>query len=154
MMQRRSFLKTLIISSTMLFTSIGGLLKPLVALAERNKEAFSAHTETEAITKLFPEQEIIPSKAIKIGVYDLVENGAVVPVKIDTDLPNVESIAIFVEKNPNPLIANFNLSPECSGFIATRIKMAESADIIAIVKSRDQLYAARKYVEVIEGGCG
>jgi predicted secreted protein len=53
-----------------------------------------------------------------------------------------------------PLIANFKLHPLCQGFIETRIKMGESSDIIAVVRTDDQLYSARKFVEVIAGGCG
>ncbi|MBI4005904.1 MAG: thiosulfate oxidation carrier protein SoxY [Gammaproteobacteria bacterium] len=150
---RRFFLKALIAGSTLL-VGLGGLLKPLIAFAERNKEAFSAKTEAEAIAEFFTNQDIIPSDAIKIGVHDLVENGAVVPVEINTGFPEASSITILVEKNPNPLIANFDLSPECSGFIATRIKMAESSDIIVVVRSQKKLFSARKFVEVIEGGCG
>ncbi|MCK5104042.1 MAG: hypothetical protein KAR17_14555, partial [Cyclobacteriaceae bacterium] len=98
--------------------------------------------------------EVTPSDAITIGVHDLVENGSVVPLKIKTDLPNVESITILVEKNPNPMIANFNLAPACTGFIATRIKVAEPSYITAIVKSEGKLFSTKKFVEVIEGGCG
>jgi len=150
---RRFFLKALIAGSALL-VGLGGLLKPLIAFAKRNKEAFSAKTEAEAIAEFFTNQDIISSDAIKIGVHDLVENGAVVPVEINTGLPEASSITILVEKNPNPLIANFDLGPECSGFIATRIKMAESSDIIVVVRSQKQLFSARKFVEVIEGGCG
>ncbi len=153
-MQRRLFLKQVISGAALLVTGIGGMLKPLLALAEWNTEAFSATTEGDAIAKFFPGRSITASDAVKIGTYDLVENGAVVPVKIDTDKPDVRTITILVEKNPNPLIASFNLSPECSGFIATRIKMDKSSDIIAVVESQGELYSARKFVEVLEGGCG
>ena len=93
------------------------------------------------------------SKQITIGVHDLVENGAVVPVKINSDLPGVTSISIVVEKNPNPLIAHFELSPKCRAFVATRIKVGAPSELVAIVKSNGKLYKASKYVEVVEGGC-
>ena len=150
---RRVFLKALMAGSA-LIAGLGSLLKPLVAFAERNNGAFSAETEAGAIAKIFPDQNITPSDAIKFNVNDLIENGAVVPVEITTSLPETSSITILVEKNPNPLIANFNLGPECSGFIATRIKMAKSSDIVAVVRSQGKLFSARKFVEVIEGGCG
>ena len=130
------------------------MLKPLLAFADRSMDAFSAETEVNALAEFFPGLEVTPSDAITIGVHDLVENGAVVPVKIKTDLPNVESITILVEKNPNPLIANFNLSPECEGFVATRIKVGEPSTITAIIKSDGKLFSTKKFVEVIEGGCG
>ena len=151
---RRNFISRLVSGSTIILASVGGLLKPLLAYADRNMDAFSAETEADALAEFFPGLEVTPSDAITIGVHDLVENGAVVPVKVNTDLPNVESITILVEKNPNPLIANFNLSPACTGFIATRIKVAEPSMITAVVKSNGKLFSTKKFVEVVEGGCG
>ncbi len=126
----------------------------MIALARWNVDAFSAITEQDAIAKFFPGQSVQPSDAIKIGAYDFVENGAVVPVKVDTDLPDIKSITLLVDKNPNPLIASFNFAPGGSGFIATRIKMNGPSNIIAIVNSGGKLFSTRKFVEVAEGGCG
>jgi len=150
---RRNFISWLLSGTTITLASVGGLLKPLLAFADWNMGAFSAETEADALAEFFPGLEIMASDAITIGVHDLVENGAVVPVKVKTDLPNVESITILVEKNPNPLIANFNLSPECTGFVATRIKVGEPSTITAIIKSDGKLFSTKKFVEVIEGGC-
>lgn len=153
-MRRRSFLKLFASCSTLLVSGIYGILKPLTALADWNTDAFSATTKQDAIEKFFPDKTIMPDDSINIGVYDLVENGAVVPVKIETEKTDVDSITILVEHNPNPLIASFNLGKECPGFIATRIKMDKSSDIIAVIESQGKLYSARKFVEVLEGGCG
>jgi len=38
--------------------------------------------------------------------------------------------------------------------ITGRIKMAKTADIVAIVKSNGKLYTAKKGVKVTLGGCG
>lgn len=151
---RRFFVKTFCAITGMIIFGLGEFFKPVIAFAQRNAGAFSAESETDAIAGLFPGQQLVPSDAIQIDVHDLVENGAVVPITINTDLTAIDSISILVEKNPNPLIAKFNLGPECSGFIATRIKVAEPSDIIAIVESEGTLYSGRKFVEVIEGGCG
>lgn len=151
---RRSFLTRSLCLLAALTTGITGLLQPLLALAERNSKAFAAETEKDALAELFPGQEVVTSDAIHIEAHDVIENGAVVPLSITTKLPAAESITILVEKNPNPIIARFNLGPGCSGFIATRIKVAQPSDIIAIVQSQGRLYSARKFVEVIVGGCG
>ena len=151
---RRNFISRLLSGSTLILAGVSGLLKPLLAFADRNMDAFSAETEIDALTEFFPGLEATPSDAITISVHDLVENGAVVPIKVKTDLPNVESITILVEKNPNPLIASFNLTPACTGFIATRIKVAEPSMITVVVKSNGKLFSTKKFVEVVEGGCG
>ncbi|GJM04953.1 MAG: thiosulfate oxidation carrier protein SoxY [marine bacterium B5-7] len=133
---------------------ISSLFKPMAAFAKWNEAAFSAVDLDEAIAAYFPDQEIKESGEITIGVHAIVENGAVVPVKIKTDLPKLESITIFVDKNPNPLIANFDLFPGCLGFVSTRIKIQESSNIIVTVKSDGAIFSARTFIEVHEGGCG
>ena len=144
---RRNFISRLISGAAIIVAGVGGLLKPIFAFADRNVDAFNAETESDALSEFFPGLAVTPSDAITIGVHDLVENGAVVPIKVNTTLPNVESISIMVEKNPNPLIANFNLTPACAGFV-------EPSNITAIVKSNGKLFSTTKFVEVIEGGCG
>jgi len=150
-MLRRDTLKYLASSSMILVT---GLLKPITALAKWNDAAFSAVDYDEAIAAYFPNQKIKESEQISIGVHDVVENGAVVPIKIKTDLPKIESITIFVDKNPNPLIANFDLFPGCVGFISTRIKIQQASTIIATVKSDGMVFSTKKFIDVHEGGCG
>lgn len=152
--KRRHFLACSLKSAAFIAAGLTGLLQPLVALAKRNTEAFQAGTESDALAQLFPDREIMPSTKIVIGVHDLVENGAVVPVSIETSLPGVSSISVLADKNPNPLIARFNLTPPCQGFIATRLKVAEPSNIVAVVESDGKLYSARKFIEVVAGGCG
>ena len=149
-MLRRDTLK-LIASISLLFA---GLTRPLLAFAKWNKAAFTATTFEDAINAYFPEQKIIDSDQINIGVHPVVENGAVVPVKVETTIENPLSITLFVDKNPNPLIANFDLSPNSIGFISTRIKVQEPSNIIATVKTDNAVYITRTFIEVHEGGCG
>lgn len=152
--RRRIFIIRTLKSAAIIAAGLTGLLRPLVALAARNTAAFTADSETGALAQLFPDREIMPSEKITIGAHDLVENGAVVPVSIETSLPDVSSISVLADKNPNPLIAKFNLTPQCEGFIATRLKVAEPSNIVAVVESGGNLYSARKYIEVVAGGCG
>lgn len=152
--RRRRFLSYSLKSFVLISAGMTGLFRPLLAMVNRNDDAFRADTESDALAQLFPGREIHPSTRIEIGVHDLIENGAVVPVNIETSLPHVSSIAILADKNPNPLIAKFNLTPPCRGFIATRLKVAEPSHIVAVVESDGKIYSARKFVEVVAGGCG
>ncbi len=149
-MLRRNILKGLATGSLLL----SGLLKPLRVLAKWNQTAFDATDYNEALDQYFPGQELQETEQIKISVRPVIENGAVVPVKIKTDITNAESITIFVDKNPTPLIANFDLFPACLGFISTRIKMQKPSNIIVVVKADDKLFTTKTFVEVHEGGCG
>jgi sulfur-oxidizing protein SoxY len=78
------------------------------------------------------------------------------PIKIHTDLVGVESINLIAEKNPVPLplVASFKLAAGVvEPFITTRIKLAESSYVIALVKAQGKFYIASKLVKVIESGC-
>ena len=88
-MIRRVFLKILTSSTVVL---VSGLTTPIRLLAEWNESAFSAKNIDSAINSYFPNKEIKRSDRIKVEIYDEVENGAVVPVKINTDLENVKTI--------------------------------------------------------------
>ena len=149
-MLRRDTLKYLTSASLIL---LSGLLKPLSALAKWNEAAFSATDFDDAVSHYFPGQKIRESDQITISVHAVVENGAVVPVKIKTDLAKPESITIFIDKNPNPLIANFDLLPGCLGFVSMRIKIDQPSNIIVIVKADNNVFKTKTFVEVHEGGC-
>jgi sulfur-oxidizing protein SoxY len=78
----------------------------------------------------------------------------VVPVTVEADMDGIQSISIIAAANPTPVIASFDLGPEAVGFVSTRIKMAKTAKVIAVVKARDKLYSAAREVKVTIGGCG
>jgi sulfur-oxidizing protein SoxY len=149
-MLRRDILKALA-SGTLI---LSGLLKPISALAKWNQAAFDSTNYDEAINSYFPDQQFEETDQITIGVHPVIENGAVVPVKINTNLSKPESITIFVDKNPTPLIANFDLFPGCLGFVSTRIKMQKPSNIIVVVKADGKFFTTKTFVEVHEGGCG
>jgi len=150
-MLRRESLKHLAGVSLLL---LSGLLKPVTVLAKWKLAAFSAEELDSAINNYFPGESITETKDIRIGVRSEIENGAVVPVKIETDLKQVDSISIFVEKNPNPLIANFDLSPSCKAFVSTRIKVDQPSNIIVIIRSEGALFSNQTFITVHKGGCG
>ena len=73
----------------------------------------------------------------------LVENGNSVPIKVTVESPMtpqdfVKTVAIFNEKNPQPNVANFHLSPRCGrAVVSTRIRLRDSQNIVAIAQLSD-----------------
>ena len=63
-------------------------------------------------------------------------------------------MTIVVKNNPRPLAASFELTPSSGGMVSTRIKMAKTSPVTAVVKSGGKLYSATKEVKVTIGGCG
>lgn len=151
---RRTFLKGTLATSAVAAAVGAGLLTPRQVLAAWDKPAFQATDVQDAIKGMFGSALTTPSSAIDIKAPDIAENGAVVPVTIKTSLKDVSDISIISEKNPTPLVASFGLAPNSKGFVSTRIKMAKTGNVIAVVKSGGKLYSARKEVKVTIGGCG
>lgn len=127
---------------------------PLRALAAAwNRTAFDA-TDVATAMKGLGVAGTGPSRDILLTAPDMAENGAIVQVEVESRIPGTEAIAIMVEKNPTPLIANFLFSNGADPYVVTRIKMAETSELKAIVKAGGQYYSVTKRVEVAEGGCG
>jgi sulfur-oxidizing protein SoxY len=147
MMQRRKFIKALFAASAL------ALLPFRTFAAMWNTSAFQATKLQEAMASL-QITNISPSNDIQMVAPDKAENGAVVQIEVTSRISNTESIAIFVENNPTALIANFLFGEGADGFVVTRIKMAETSDVLAVIKSGNRYFSAKKRVEVLENGCG
>jgi sulfur-oxidizing protein SoxY len=153
-MNRRIFLKGTLAGSAMAAAVGAGLVTPGRVLAAWPKEAFEAESVNNALDNLFGDTSMEAADNINIKAPDIAENGAVVPITVDTDMDGVESIAIISEKNPTPLTSHFKLADNTHGFVSTRIKMGETSDVIALVRANGTSYTARKEVKVTIGGCG
>lgn len=94
------------------------------------------------------------SDRVKLDAPDIAEDGSIVPISIASELPDTESIWVFVEKNPTPLAARFDLATSLEPFVSLRIKMNESCTVVALIKSGDEYFSASKAVRVVLGGCG
>lgn len=121
--------------------------------AARNAAAFDAK-DINGVVRAFGGNAAALSDRITITGPDIAENGAVVPVGANTSLPNVEMIALLVEKNPAPLAAAFMTSPDMEPFVATRVKMGQTSDVYALVRADGRLHMARREIKVTLGGCG
>lgn len=151
---RRIILKATMAAGTLAVAAGANLLTPSTVLAAWPAKAFKATKLDVAMNALTGKARPTASADIKIEAPDIAENGAVVSVKIHTTLPKVESISIYVPVNAFPLSASYILSNQMETSITGRIKMAKTADIVAIVKSNGKLYTAKKGVKVTLGGCG
>ena len=92
-----------------------GLLTPRVVLAEWPAAAFKAESVDDALNALLGSNSHETSDSIKIKAPDIAENGAVVPVTVESDAENISSISIIAAGNQSPLIASFNLGAKRSG---------------------------------------
>ena len=153
-MKRRIFLKGSLATGAVGMAVSTGLLTPRMSLAAWSKAAFDATDVNSAVSALYGAGSMTDSDKIKIKAPDIAENGAVVPVSVTTSIDGVSSISLFADKNAAPLTANFELGPGTEGYVATRIKMGKTANVIAVVKAGDKIFSSSKEVKVTIGGCG
>jgi len=129
-------------------------IRPSLAQGQQwNQAAFAGKTLKDALAALGA-PAAAASGSILIKAPEIAENGAVVPVAIESKLPNTQSITLLVEKNPQPLAASFDIPAGTEPSVSTRVKMAESSDVYALVKADGKFFVARKEVKITIGGCG
>lgn len=150
--QRRTVLKGVGSAAVVGVAVTAGLLKPTLAFAG-DRAAFDAKG-MDAAMKALKAAGAADSKDITVKAPDIAENGAVVPVEITSRIAGTDSIAILAEKNATPMVGEYNLSNGAQGFISTRIKLANTSNVRAVVKAGGKLFTAAKEVKVTIGGCG
>jgi sulfur-oxidizing protein SoxY len=151
---RRVLLKGAGASGALAAFLAAGVLKPTQVLAaEWNKSAFDAK-DAEGAIKGIGAGSATDSKEVTIKAPDIAENGAVVPVQVESKVPNTEQISIVIEKNPTPLAASFDFSNGAEPSVAVRLKMGQTSNIKVIAKADGKYYSTSKEVKVTIGGCG
>ena len=152
--KRRVLLKSTLAAGATGVAISAGLLTPKAVLAAWPKAAFEAKDANAALEAALGSSATADSADIKMKAPDIAENGAVVPITVDSGIAGTESISIIVKENGTPLAATFNLGANTAGEVSTRIKMAKTSDVTAVVKAGGKLYSTSKNVKVTIGGCG
>ena len=150
-MRRRTFLRNL-------FPALIGSFASFL----HSRESFAVWPETHFLKgefdsrfrQLFADQPILDSDEINIDLPKIAENGAVVPITISSELEQIRRIYIWVEKNPTPLAAEFELDESVEVYLTARIKMAETCPITVIAEQGNRLLRKQQWVKVMQGGCG
>lgn len=118
-----------------------GLLAVTVARPARADPA-----ERDAAVRAFVGEAKVQAGKVKLDVPPLVENGNSVGISIVVDSPMtpadfVRRIGVFNEKNPQPNVAVFHLSPRCGrAAVSTRMRLANTQVLTAIAELSDGTY--------------
>ena len=149
--QRRKILR---LGSALSLAMSSGLLSARdVFGAEWKQAVYDAKSLDDAFKALGGDQYAVSAQVV-INAPDIAENGAVVPVSINSSAANTQLIAILVEKNPNLMSAQFTIPPGTDPAITTRIKMNGTSNVLALVKADGKWLLASKEIKVTLGGCG
>jgi sulfur-oxidizing protein SoxY len=138
----------------------GGALAASVGLAGPGlvtSPAWAANDYADQI-KAFTDGETPAEGRMKLELPELAENGNTVPLSVAVDPPegvHVEEILVLATANPNSRVIRFRFSAMSAPEAATRIRLAETQDVIAVAKLDDGSFlAVSRQIKVTIGGCG
>jgi len=150
-LRRRIFFKQ---STKWVITALATFFSIRSGYADRITEHFASAQASDIMTRLFADRSISYNDRINLSLPKIAENGAVVPITISSELDAIDRVYILIERNPTPLAAVFELSSEAMVYLTARIKMAESCNVVVIVRQGERLFKAQQWVNVVMGGCG
>jgi sulfur-oxidizing protein SoxY len=149
--QKRDLLR---ITTALGLAFAAGILKPSdVFGAEWDGQLFDAKTVIAAVRALGGDA-VITSDAVSLSGPEMVASGLVVPLSMESKIPNTEFMAVMVQKNPIPMIAAFVIPPGTDAAISTRIKMGETSTIYGIARANGKYYVGSTMIKVRAGGGG
>jgi sulfur-oxidizing protein SoxY len=95
---------------------------------------------------------------VRLELPELAENGNTVPLSVTVDAPagvQVQEILVLAPANPNARVIRFRFSAASVPEASTRIRLAETQDVIAVAKLSDGTFrSASRQIKVTIGGCG
>ncbi len=157
---RRSFLRACAAAVTGMVAS-GTLAKQLMAANGGPEDPEVPNEEVARILQRISGGRPIRRGHVSLDMPVVAEDGRVVPVMIETDLPQtadsyVKAVHLIVDHNPDPHLAAFHLTPAVgSAAISTRIKMKRTTWVRAVVETNTgEMWADYSRVRVSLNGCG
>jgi sulfur-oxidizing protein SoxY len=157
---RRSFLQTCAAAAVGVFVS-GTPVNRLLATTLGPEDPEVPNEEVARILQRISGGRPIRRGHVSLDMPVVAEDGRVVPVMVETDLPQtadryVKAVHLVVDHNPDPHLAAFHLTPTTgSASITTRIKMKRTTWVRAIVEtSTGEIWADYSRVRVSLNGCG
>jgi sulfur-oxidizing protein SoxY len=160
---RRFFLRSALLAAAGMLGS-GSFLESERLLAAYGAGPDDPEPPNEEVARIL--RNIAGGKPIRRGHVSLdmpvvAEDGRVVPVIIESDLPMtrdryVKSVHLVVDHNPDAHLAAFQLTPVIGSVsISTRIKMKRTTWVRAIAATNTgEVWAAYARVQVTLNGCG
>ena len=157
---RRSFLRACAVAAVGMVVS-GTVLNRLLAATVDPEDPEVPNEEVARVLQRISGGRPIRRGHVSLDMPVVAEDGRVVPVMIETDLPHtteqyVKAVHLIVDHNPDPHLAAFHLTPTLgAASINTRIKMKRTTWVRAIAEtSTGEMWADYSRVRVTLNGCG
>jgi sulfur-oxidizing protein SoxY len=149
--QRRAWLKAGLALAVMPFWLVARKLEAATWFTQ----AFEAKQTSQVMTA-FQATAVPVSSDLRIEAPQKAESGSVVQVELTSkqSAGSISSLRLLADANPTPLIASFELGKQVLPKLVTRIKLAQSGEVIALAQQASgQFQQQRRQVIVLEDGC-
>jgi sulfur-oxidizing protein SoxY len=88
-----------------------------------------------------------------LDVPEIVDEKGNLVIKVKTAIPESDWIAVFIDKNPYPLVGTYDLANKADA-IEVKAKLAQTSTVTAVVRANGKYYRVDKEVKVAAlGGC-
>jgi sulfur-oxidizing protein SoxY len=87
-------------------------------------------------------------------IPSVAEDGAVVPVSLESRIAHTDRLVLFAEKNPFPLLAAFDFAAPALPFVTLRVKLNATGRVVALARANGRYHLVERSVRVVVGGCG
>lgn len=111
-------------------------------------DAFAA-----ALSREIGRAAIEATDRIAFTIPAVAEDGAVVPVTLESRIDGTDRLVLFAERNPFPLLAAFRFAPAASPFVTLRVKLHATGRVVALARANGRYYRTQATVRVVVGGC-
>lgn len=153
MQNRRIFIKNTALVIGALYSA---LLQPLLAYGsetEAQKKAMEARDVASVLT-LLGVTNPSPGKRILLDVPEIMDANLSFRIKVSSEIPGTEWIAILADKNFYPLIGQFDVSSgKKVSTVEVNAKLPKTSVIRAVVRADNKFYVVTKEVKVTLGPC-
>lgn len=150
--QRRKLLQALAVGGGACAAATLGMIPARLAFAATNS-SFDTQSVQQLLSQMGADGAS-QSADIVLNTPEIAENGSMVRIMIQSEIPGTEYMALVVDKNPIPLLAEFDILEGALPYAEMRIKMRESSTVRAVIKANGKFYTASNEVKVTIGGCG
>ena len=141
---RRDILRGTVSSALLAVAMAAGITTP------RSARASDLRQTLESLRRTNPSV----SDAIHLQAPKIAVDGANVFIDFFCDLPEVDTLIVFADRNPEALVAAFWIAPQVVPALQMRIKVAETSRVWVVARSAGKFHKAAKEVTVTIGGCG
>ena len=133
---------------------LGALLASPLVRAVDHAPAFTARKLADAL-RAYGTPAPADNPRITLAGDDLAERGENVRFVATSTVPDTDSLAFFVDKNPLPLAGIFRFANGALPHVAVQLKLAESSTVRVVARSPGgQATQASRKVAVTISGCG